>query len=178
MAKAAIDLAYHDLVARRLGVPVYELLGGRYRERVSLSWAIGLGEPEQLVQEAREMVEHGFRTIKFKIGINPERDLEVVARAREALGEGISLRVDANEGYSYREAASVLPRMERYSLQLIEQPLPLMRQQQVHLGVEVPDFQLRFQVDSVVMLRSHAVLCFLAILAHHDHRCLHRRQAR
>ncbi|MFN2275670.1 MAG: mandelate racemase/muconate lactonizing enzyme family protein, partial [Anaerolineales bacterium] len=63
MAKAAIDLAYHDLVARRLGVPVYELLGGRCRERVSLSWAIGLGEPEQLVQEAREMVEHGFRTI-------------------------------------------------------------------------------------------------------------------
>jgi muconate cycloisomerase len=124
MAKAAIDLAYHDLVARRLGVPVYELLGGRCRERVALSWAIGLGEPEQLVQEAQEMIGRGYRSIKFKIGIDPERDLEVVARARETVGEGISLRVDANEGYSYREAASVLPRMERYSLQLIEQPLP------------------------------------------------------
>jgi len=124
MAKAAIDMAYHDLAARRLGVPLYELLGGRWRERVPLSWAVGLGEPEDLVREAQEMVGCRYRTIKFKIGIDPERDLEVVARARETLGEGISLRVDANEGYSYRQASTVLPRMERYSLQLIEQPLP------------------------------------------------------
>ncbi len=124
MAKAALDIAYHDVVGKIQGVPVYQLLGGAYRKMVPLSWAIGLGSPEDIIHEAHEAISRGFRTIKVKIGVDAERDLEVVARLRESLGPDIQLRVDANEGYDYRTARSTLLKLQAHNLQLIEQPLP------------------------------------------------------
>jgi len=124
IAKAALDIAYHDVVGKMQGVPVYQLLGGAYRKMVPLSWAIGLGSIEAIIQDAHEAISSGFRTIKVKIGLDAERDMEVVARLRESLGPDIQLRVDANEGYDYLTARSTLPKLEAYNLQLIEQPLP------------------------------------------------------
>ena len=124
MAKAALDIAYHDVIGKMQGVPVYQLLGGAYRKMVPLSWAIGLGSPETIIHEAQEAISRGFRTIKIKIGLDAERDLEVLARLRESIGPDIQLRVDANEGYDYVTARSTLQKMQAYTLQLIEQPLP------------------------------------------------------
>ncbi len=123
-AKASIDLALHDLVGKKMNQPVYRLLGGKCRERVPLIWAIGLGDVEEVANEAAEYVGKGFRTIKLKIGLDPKRDIETVKEVRDAIGSDIKLRVDANQGYDYDTAIETLPRMEKYDLELIEQPLP------------------------------------------------------
>ncbi|HEX6971135.1 MAG TPA: enolase C-terminal domain-like protein, partial [Limnochordia bacterium] len=123
-AKAAIDIAAHDLAAKTLGLPVHRLLGGAVRRRVPLAWAVGLGSTEEMVREAQQYVARGFRTIKLKIGRDPRQDLQNVAAVREAIGPEIALRVDANQGYTVDVAIPTLRRMEAYDLQLIEQPVP------------------------------------------------------
>lgn len=122
LAKAAVDIACYDLAGKLLGVPVYELLGGKVREEVRLAWAVGLGTIDEMVEEAVEWAARGF-AIKVKIGGDPAADLRNVRAIREAIGNDAVLRVDANAGYDVATALSVLPRMEDSNLQLIEQPV-------------------------------------------------------
>jgi len=123
-AKAAIDLALHDLVARAAGMPVYQLLGGCFRRRIDLIAGIGLGDTEVRVAEALHAVEQGYRVVKMKIGVDPELDLQQVAAVREAVGPKIKIRVDVNQGYRSDFALPVLREMCRFDLSHIEQPLP------------------------------------------------------
>ena len=123
-AKAALDIALHDLAAKSLGVPVCSLLGGRVREEIPIAWVVGISEVEETVRQAVEGVSNGFETVKLKIGLDPKADLERVAETRKAVGSHIALRVDANQGYDLATAIRVLRRMESYDLELIEQPLP------------------------------------------------------
>lgn len=122
-AKAAIDFACYDLAGKALGVPVTQLLGGRVRDRIPLAWAVGLGTVGEMVAEAAQYADAGFGTIKLKIGRDPELDLEVVRQVRAAIGPETAIRVDANQGYDTITARRVLPKMEAFDLQLIEQPL-------------------------------------------------------
>ncbi len=123
-AKAAIDLALHDIIGKITNQPVYVLLGGKYREKIPLAWAIGIGDIEEVAYEAAEYVQKGYQTIKIKIGNDPTRDIEAVKEVRNAIGDDVKFRVDANQGYSYDTAIETLSKMEKYSLELIEQPLP------------------------------------------------------
>ncbi|MEM3704121.1 MAG: enolase C-terminal domain-like protein, partial [Candidatus Bathyarchaeia archaeon] len=123
-AKAGIELALWDAMGKTLKVPVYKLLGGLYRENVPMVWIIGIGTPEQMADEAREYVNKGFSTLKVKIGIDPQQDVKNVAAVREAVGYGAQIRVDANQGYTADVAIKTLRKMERYDLELIEQPVP------------------------------------------------------
>jgi L-Ala-D/L-Glu epimerase / N-acetyl-D-glutamate racemase len=122
-AKAALDFACYDLVGKTLGLPVYQLLGGRMRDRIPLAWAVGLGTVDEMVEEAVRYAKAGFPTIKLKIGVEPQRDLEMLREVRRALGPGVPVRVDANQGYDFVTACRVLPKMEEQELQLIEQPI-------------------------------------------------------
>jgi chloromuconate cycloisomerase len=123
-AKAAIDLALHDVIGKITNQPVYQLLGGKCRETVPLAWAIGIGSIDDVASEAVEYVQKGYKTIKIKIGNDPGRDIDAVKEVRSAIGDDIKLRVDANQGYDYNTAIETLPKMEKYNLELIEQPLP------------------------------------------------------
>jgi muconate/chloromuconate cycloisomerase len=123
-AKAGIELALWDAMGKTLRVPVYKLLGGVYREKVPVVWIIGIGTPEQMAAEAKEYVEKGFNTIKVKIGIDPKQDIKNVAAIRDAIGDEAQIRVDANQGYTADIAIKTLKKMERYDLELIEQPVP------------------------------------------------------
>jgi len=123
-AKAAIDVALYDLKGRALGVPVYELLGGLVRREVPLAHSIGLMEIEPALAEIAAVVEEGVRTIKLKVGVDPERDVELVRRTRELVGPEIRIRVDANQGYpTPKLALQVLRRMEAYDIWFMEQPV-------------------------------------------------------
>lgn len=123
VAKSAIELALWDIMGKSLRLPTHALLGGLYRERVPVVWALGIGEAREMANEAREYVRKGFTTIKVKIGTNPERDLKNVSEVRNAVGSSIEIRVDANQGYTPDRAIKVLRKMERYELELIEQPV-------------------------------------------------------
>ncbi len=122
---SGIDLALHDLVGKALGVPVYTLLGGKRRARVLASIEVPRNTPERMADHSQEYFEQGVRGIKAKIGSDPVRDAECVRAIRERLGPHISLRADANRGYTVKEAITFCGLVEQSSvnLEILEQPV-------------------------------------------------------
>jgi muconate cycloisomerase len=122
-AKAAVEFAAYDLAAKRLGVPVHVLLGGCARRHVPVTHSIGLIPIEEAEKEAAQVAAEGIRTIKIKVGVDPERDIAIVRAVRNAAGPKMDICVDANEGYKTPgEAVQVLREMEKYRLKYAEQP--------------------------------------------------------
>jgi L-alanine-DL-glutamate epimerase-like enolase superfamily enzyme len=100
-AKAALDIALHDLVARAAGIPLWQLLAGRARDTLTISRVISMGEPAAMAEAAQRHVAAGFHTVKVKVGDaeNPLRDAERVAAVRAAIGPAIAIKVDVNQGW-------------------------------------------------------------------------------
>jgi L-Ala-D/L-Glu epimerase / N-acetyl-D-glutamate racemase len=117
-AEAAVDMALYDLAGKRLGVPLYELLGIDPRPAAETSFTIGLAEPEVVVQKVREAA--AYPILKVKMGSDDDR--EVLAAVRDSTTSRI--RVDANEGWSVQGALDRLEWLARLGVELVEQPLP------------------------------------------------------
>lgn len=123
-SKAAVEFAAYDLAGRWLNVPVHMLLGGKARDKVAITHSIGLISIEEAKVEAAKLAAEGIRTIKVKIGVDPARDVKMVAAVREAAGEAMEICVDANEGYKTPgEAVQTVRQMEKYRLKYVEQPV-------------------------------------------------------
>ncbi len=120
-ALAAVDLALHDLLGKAAELPLWKLLGG-YRDRIETSITIGILPLEETVRAARERAEEGFRHLKLKGGLDVESDIARVLAVRGAVGEGIGLRFDANQGYSVGESVHFVEATGAAHLDLIEQP--------------------------------------------------------
>ena len=120
MSKAAIDIAIWDIMGKSLGVPVYRLLGGSAKRRFPVVELIGLGTPEEVAKEARSLVARGYTGLRLKIG--PHQDVECVKAVREAVGDDVTLRVDGNQVYSTSQAIRVARALERFDVELFEQP--------------------------------------------------------
>ncbi len=122
---SGIDLALHDLVGKALGISITTLIGGRRREKVLASIEVPRGTPERMADHSAEYYQQGIRGIKAKVGSDPRRDAECIAAIREKLGSEVSIRADANCGYTLAEAKSFCARVERLDagLELLEQPL-------------------------------------------------------
>ncbi len=124
-AEAAFDAALYDLAARRLGVPVRELLGIGRRALPPTSWTIGLDPiPEALEKVAASAA---FRVLKLKMGA--DGDLDLLAAVRGATDRPI--RVDANEGWTFDGARRRLPELARLGVEFVEQPLPADRLEEI-----------------------------------------------
>ena len=123
-ARAAVEMALWDLGGRALGVPVHRLLGGRVRDRVPLSWSLAVSDPEAELEEARERMARGHRIFKVKTAVQSvSADVERVRRLREAVGPGVSLRIDANQGWDRPTALRAIRALEPYDLDFVEQPV-------------------------------------------------------
>jgi muconate cycloisomerase len=123
-AKAALDIAAYDLAGRAMGISAALLLGGWSRRAVPVTHSIGLISHAEAEAEVVRVAAEGIRTIKIKVGVEPDRDVEMVRRIREAVGPAIKLCIDANQGYaSPREAIRTVRRMERFDLLYVEQPV-------------------------------------------------------
>jgi muconate cycloisomerase len=123
-AKAAMDIAAYDLAGRAYGLPVHALLGGAVRGAIPITHSIGLMAVEEGEREAAQVADEGIRTIKIKVGVDPARDVEMVRRIRSAVGPGVALCVDANEGYrTPGEAIKTIRRMEAFDIIYAEQPV-------------------------------------------------------
>lgn len=124
MAKAAVEMAFWDLEAQRLGVSLARLIGqGRGEIRTEIEVGISLGiqaSPQALAQKAAACLARGYGKIKIKIG--PGEDLEYVAAVREALGPEAPLMADANNAYG-RADFDRLAALDAFGLLMIEQPL-------------------------------------------------------
>ncbi|AHW64583.1 Muconate cycloisomerase 1 [Corynebacterium glyciniphilum AJ 3170] len=125
-AKAACDVAMHDAWARTLGVPVRDLLGGRFRDSVDVTWALGVLPVEAAVAEIEERIaSHGHRSFKLKMGAgDPARDVDRLVGLAGEVGHKVSLRIDVNARWDRMTALTHLPRLADAGFDLFEQPTP------------------------------------------------------
>ncbi len=133
-AKAAVDVALRDLGARRAGVTLAELLRVRPNSEpnrqpgpreVLTDVTLSAGSAPELAASAAARVADGFRTLKLKVGTDARTDVERVLRVREAVGPHVSIRLDANQGWTVDEAVEVIRALEAADLgvELVEQPV-------------------------------------------------------
>lgn len=122
--KSAIEMALWDILGKVAGLPVYRLLGGPVREYVTTKFSVSGLEPEKAAEIAAWAVEQGFTTMKVKVGIDPEQDVARVRAVRAAIGPNVRLGVDANGGWSPRQAIQTIPRLYEYNILFAEQPVP------------------------------------------------------
>ncbi len=120
-AIAGIDTALWDLAARRTGKPLWKLLndGGASTIRV---YASGLNPdaPERLAKSKQQA---GYTSFKLKVGFGGERDLANLTKLRSTLGPDAGLMVDANQGWSVEQALEMLPKLEKFGLSWLEEPI-------------------------------------------------------
>src|SRR5579862_8861161 len=123
-AKAGVDIALHDLAGRILGLPVYQLLGGKLRDRIPLSFSINMAAPEAMAEEAADLVQQGFKTLKLKAGLDHRSDLKALECIRCRVGDAVTLRVDMNAGVtSPKDALRRIRDFEPFVLEFVEQPV-------------------------------------------------------
>ncbi|MGV3538472.1 MAG: mandelate racemase/muconate lactonizing enzyme family protein [Rufibacter sp.] len=121
-ARAAVDIALHDLFCKFLGVPLVTYLGQKIKS-LPTSITIGIKNVAETLEEAEEYVGRGFTHLKVKTGQSLEEDVERLVKLREVYGHKIHIRIDANQGYSATELEEFCARSEKLELELIEQPL-------------------------------------------------------
>ena len=122
-ALAAIDMALHDTLGKAAHLPLWKILGG-YRDRIKTSVTIGILPIPETVEHAKTWVKKGFKCLKIKGGLDLHADIERVLKIREAVGERIELRFDANQGYTVEQSIQFVEQTKPASLELIEQPTP------------------------------------------------------
>ena len=123
-AKSAIDMALLDLSGRAQNKPVYELLGGRRRDRVAVLWLLGTGSCDGDVQEARAKKSEGVTGYKIKVGAaDPLEDARRTIAVCEALGPGMLISADANQGFSVEAAIDYVRAVAHTTLEFLEQPV-------------------------------------------------------
>jgi len=122
-AKAAVDVALWDLLGKEANLPVVNLLGSK-RLSGETDITIGIMSQEEAVKRAETHVHEGFKALKIKVGEDPDVDAARVNAIREAVGNKIQLRVDANQGYNFYQAKDFLNRVSAAEIEFIEQPLP------------------------------------------------------
>jgi len=124
-AKCAVEMAVFDALGKVGGLPISTLLGGAIRQEIDIIGWIGIAEPQKMVEKAYKLVDEGYRTIKIKIGASSyvREDIMRVSKIREAVGEDIKLRVDANAGFSLPDALHFVKGIEGLNLEHFEQPV-------------------------------------------------------
>ncbi|RDI98517.1 dipeptide epimerase [Dyella solisilvae] len=124
-AKAAMDIAVHDLWGQWQGAPLYRLFGGSH-PRLRTDLTISVGEVSAMVEQSLHAVGRGYRALKLKLGKDPALDIRRVLAIHEAVGDRATLRLDANQGWSAEQAVQVLQAVEHAGVQpeLLEQPVP------------------------------------------------------
>lgn len=123
-AFSGIELALWDILAQRAGMPLYQIWGGAFRNKVEIIGVIERQESAGMESMARQMVQEGYRTLYTKIGMDPEDDIRAIAAMRKgAQDPSVKICGDANQAWSTGEAISIINRMEQYGIGWIEQPV-------------------------------------------------------
>jgi len=123
--KSAVDMALYDLWGKAQGKPLYQLLGGA-KSSFKTDITISVNPVDEMVRDAQEAVERGFDILKIKVGKDAKADVDRVTAIRQAVGSQVTLRVDANQGWTAAESVAIIKAMEerRLDIELVEQPVP------------------------------------------------------
>ncbi len=124
-AKSTVEMALFDALGRSMGKPVYELLGGRRRNRIPLLRQLASGSAATDIEEAQRRKAEGFVTFKVKVGVaDPLADAQRTRQVCEVLGEGkMLICADANQGWSTGQAIAYVRAVEDTPLEFLEQPV-------------------------------------------------------
>lgn len=122
-AKAALETAMHDALARSYHIPLFLMLGGRYRSEIKVIKMVSVGDPDAMAEEAKQLVGAGL-SLKLKVGGKIEKDMPRVAAVRKAVGEEVFIKVDANESYDAKTAIRLAKGLADYGVEVFEQPVP------------------------------------------------------
>ena len=124
-SQSALEMALWDIKGKALGVPVYELLGGKLRSGIDIMGSLAHADPEAMAAEARAILDHTpFPILKMKIGMGVSEDVSRYRAVRDAVGDRATLQVDANAGYSVGEALIALTALiDIGNLVMIDQPV-------------------------------------------------------
>ncbi len=118
---AMVDIALHDLLARKAKLPLYQLLGG-FRNKITTSITIGILPLKETIEQGHYYLKKGFTIIKLKGGLNVDEDIEKVLKLREQCGRDFALRYDANQGYTPTESIRFIQETMSAEIEILEQP--------------------------------------------------------
>ena len=123
-AKAAVDMALYDLYGQLFNIPVYKLFGGA-RKSITTDITISVNDPETMAHDAINAIERGYDTLKVKVGVDPSLDVSRLSAVRNAVGNNVRIRIDANQAWTPKEAVRILNSMQEkgLNLELVEQPV-------------------------------------------------------
>ncbi|MFM2135762.1 MAG: hypothetical protein RL021_1162 [Bacteroidota bacterium] len=142
--KSAFAIAFHDLLAQQKDVPLYKLLGGTSLRTLHTDYTVSLSDKEKMVSDAVWIRDKGFPVIKVKLGGDPLEDIRRIRAIRSAVGNDISIRIDANQGWDMQGAITALQGMADLHIEHCEEPLP------------------RWNFDRLPELRRHVTIPLMA----------------
>jgi len=123
VAKCGIDLALWDVMGKAVGQPACKLLGGAFDSRILCTYTLSIDTPERMAEQASVRKSQRYKTLVVKIGPDPETDIQRLRLVREAVGDDVNLRLDANEAYWPDQAIGIIRRMEKYHPEFVEEPV-------------------------------------------------------
>lgn len=124
VALSGIDVALWDILGKTRGVPLYQLLGGKCRDKVPVyATALYPEEPAKVAARARAFGEQGFHGVKIKVGFDLDQDIRIVRAVREELGRDFVVMTDANQGYSLDVAMQAAAAFADCGIFWLEEPL-------------------------------------------------------
>jgi len=120
--KSAFDIALFDIAAKNENLPLYKYLGGTKKEMLS-DITVGIAEPYVMANKAKAFAANGASILKIKLGKYIETDVERIKAIRNAVGDKINIRIDANQGWSFDDASTCLSQLAKFNIQFCEQPM-------------------------------------------------------
>jgi L-Ala-D/L-Glu epimerase len=124
-AKAAVDMAIYDCISQFCRLPLYQFLGGHKKE-IETDYTVSVNGPEEMGDDAVSYIQQGFNVLKVKVGKDDiASDLDRIKEVRKRVGNAIKIRLDANQGWTAKDAIRAIRKMEDSDLriELVEQPV-------------------------------------------------------
>ncbi len=170
-AKAAVEMALFDIIGKALNQPIYNLLGGCYRDRIELSWTLSSADAKAEIDEASALWEQGYRIFKIKVAAQEvAKDIARINEIRAAFPEA-RIRLDANQGWDECMTLWAMDRLRDVNIELLEQPVPrwnLDGMVRLRDRLNVPlmaDESVCTPADAVTLVRHNAADAFALKLA-------------
>jgi L-alanine-DL-glutamate epimerase-like enolase superfamily enzyme len=121
-AVAAFDMALHDILGKVAGLPLFRLLGGT-KNQFETDITTSIDTLEAMTAESKKYADMGYKTLKVKVGLDPDEDFGRLEAIRRAVGPKVAIRIDANQGWSVPQAIYALRKMEPLGIEFCEQPV-------------------------------------------------------